>query len=295
MRKRLLAAIVATSAVALTAIAYTATASADPQPHPTLTTHATTSKATRDAPGDYWTPRRIAAAKPKPAPKVDSGIATKSHKGAETVIPGTSVDGKAVTESIGRLLFSDDTGDYICSATVISSQNKSVIATARHCGFNSGGKNYRFAPNYNQGNAPYGWWDWKSAGWVTGGDGITDDYAFIVLNQQDGKSVGDVVGSTGVAFNKDIGVDAHIVGIPGATDAVTQCTGKAYAGPQSQQLMDNCDGMSGGASGGAWVVDYQGDGSATQTGTYFGSYGDAAAGSYFDDDAKGVYDGAQTA
>lgn len=249
----------------------------------------------------YWTPERIANAKPVPTPDVaPSGDRPQTTVGDPVTVPGSAptigrpgVTGVAETE--GRLLFSADGGDWLCSATVIAGENRSVIATARHCGFESGGTNYRFAPNYDNGHAPHGWWDWRSAGWVTGGDGITNDFAFIVLNTQDGRYVTDVVGSSGLAFNQGTDHWVHIVGIPGATDAVTYCEGQAYGGPAGQQLLDDCDGMSGGASGGAWVINWQPDGSAYQVGTYFGSYGDAAAGSYFGDAAYGVWDAAQHA
>jgi hypothetical protein len=243
----------------------------------------------------YWTPERIASAKPAPMPAV-SRVAAPAPDGQAITVPGTPGKNRGVYETTGRLLFSQNGGDWICSATVVASNNRSVIATARHCGFNgTTGSNFRFAPSYNGGNAPHGWWNWRSAGWATGGDGITNDLAFIVLNTQNGRRVGDVVGTNGVGFNYAVNQHAYIVGIPAATDQRLRCEGQAYAGPQGQQLMNNCNGMSGGASGGSWNVQWQSAGWAYQVGTFFGSYGAAAAGSYYGSLAYDIWNGAQNA
>lgn len=242
----------------------------------------------------YWTPERMANAKPVPVP-AGATTAVAKPDGKAMAVPGSAPKTRGVPETTGRLLFSANGGDWICSATVVASNNASVIATARHCGFNDGGTNFRYAPNYNGGNAPHGWWDWRTAGWATGGDGITNDLAFIVLNTKDGRRVGDVVGTNGIAFNQPVNQYAYIVGIPGATDVKHRCEGNAYAGPAGQQLMDNCNGMSGGASGGSWNVNWQPAGWAYQVGTFFGSYGAAAAGSYYGSLAYDIWNGAQNA
>lgn len=242
----------------------------------------------------YWTPERMANAKPVPVP-TDAVAMAPASVGSPVVVPGSAPVSRGVPETTGRLLFSANGGDWICTATVVASNNRSVIATARHCGFNDGGTNFRYAPNYNGGNAPHGWWDWKTAGWATGGDGITNDLAFIVLHHKDGRPVGDVVGTNGIAFNQPIDQYAYIVGIPGATDVKHRCENWAYSGPAGQQLQDNCNGMSGGASGGSWNINWQPEGWAYQVGTFFGSYGAAAAGSYFGTLAHDIWNGAQNA
>jgi len=243
----------------------------------------------------YWTPERIAHAKPVPVPVVSSVVEAKPD-GPAVSVPGTASRTRGVYETTGRLLFSQNGGDWICSATVVASNNASVIATARHCGFNGTvGSNFRFAPSYNGGNAPHGWWNWRSAGWATGGDGITNDLAFIVLNTQNGRRVGDVVGTNGIGFNFAVNTYAYIVGIPASTDQRLRCEGNAYTGPAGQQLMNNCNGMSGGASGGSWSQQWQSAGWSYQTGTFYGSYGAAAAGSYYGSLANDIWNGAQNA
>ncbi|MCX4736360.1 hypothetical protein [Streptomyces sp. NBC_01363] len=75
----------------------------------------------------------------------------------------------------------------------------------------------------------------------------------------------DIVGSTGLGFNWSSNY-AHIIGLPADKDYAVWCEGQGYAGPGGQRLMNNCNGLSGGASGGAWIENYQPDGSAMQTG-----------------------------
>lgn len=244
----------------------------------------------------FWTPERIRDAVPLDPPTSTGSPATTPSGGDPIMVPGsepTDVATTGIAETEGRLFFELDGGTYVCSATVIAGDNKSTIATARHCGFGSGGTNYRFAPAFTNNTAPHGWWDWRVAGWVNGGDGIAHDFAFIALNTQNGRYVTDVVGSGGLAFNAGHDNYMRIVGIPAATNNFHSCEGQSYSGPSNQYLMDDCDGMSGGASGGAWLINWNGNNGGYQVGTYFGSYGDAAAGSYFGDDAYGVWNDAQ--
>ncbi|WP_335941332.1 peptidase [Streptomyces sp. PTD5-9] len=266
----------------------------------TATVANTASRAQLDA---YWTPERIRDARPMPAPApaVDRAAAgaVARESGEPVHIPATRPTAgsgaqirSSVWGTVGRLYFTiPGKGDYICSANVVTSNNRSVVATARHCGFGDGGTNYRFAPNYDKGNAPYGWWGWRSAGWLTGG-GQENDSAFLVLDTPNGRRVQDVVGSTGLGFNWSSNY-AHILGLPADKDYAVWCEGQGYAGPGGQRLMDNCNGLSGGASGGAWIEHYQADGSATQTGAYSGSYGSAAAASSYGNAAYDVWNGAQ--
>ncbi|MEV6975055.1 peptidase [Kitasatospora sp. NPDC093806] len=255
-----------------------------------------------NAAGTRWTPQQegslggrpltVPATAPTAAPKAAAGAAEATAAGAQAA-------GASVWGTTGRLL----TGNAVCTANVVSSANRDVIATARHCV--EGGHDFKFAPNYDAGNAPYGWWTWRAAGWVDA-PAPQGDIAFIVLNTQNGRHIADVVGATGIGFNRDINNYAHIIGIPGVVPAEREhalwCGGQPVAGPEqpSTARIDNCIGLGGGASGGPFFVNYnQNDGSAVQTGTFV--TGDSwlnkwwAVSSYFRDDAYNVYNGAQHA
>ncbi|MEU3568468.1 peptidase [Kitasatospora sp. NPDC036755] len=229
------------------------------------------------------------------APTVGAGAGAKADaKAADSPMAAAKA---SVWGTTGRLL----TGGGVCTANVVSSANRDVIATARHCV--EGGHDFQFAPNYDAGNAPYGWWTWRSAVWVTT-PAPQGDIAFIVLNTKDGRHIADVVGSTGIGFNRDINNYAHIIGIPGVVPATKEhalwCGGQPVAGPEqpSTARIDNCIGLGGGASGGPFIVDYdQNDGSAVQTGDFV--TGDSwqgkwwAVSAYYGDDAYNAFNGAQ--
>jgi V8-like Glu-specific endopeptidase len=254
----------------------------------------------------YWTPQRLANAKPMPQPAVSSE--TKSAQlpdGAPKYVPATTPaagvirPAASVWTTVGRLVFTvPGKGDYICTANVVSSANHDVISTARHCVVDVSTwavySNFRFAPAYNRGNAPYGWWNWRRAGWRVDDTSAGGDNAFIVLSTggNNGGHVQDAVGSSGIGFNFSTNAYAHGIGIPGATDYAVWCAGQPYDGPAGGVQIPNCNGLSGGASGGSFIVNYQGDGSATQTASFFGSWGDSYF-AYYRDAAYQVYNGAQ--
>lgn len=135
-------------------------------------------------------PDTVSAARPSVGAVAEAG-GEPVHIPATRALAGTGVQTRAsVWGTVGRLYFTiPGKGDYIRSGNVVTSNNRSVVATARHCGFGEGGTNYRVAPNYDKGNAPHGWWGWRSAGWVTGG-GQENDNAFLVLDTPDGAVAG---------------------------------------------------------------------------------------------------------
>jgi hypothetical protein len=275
----------------------------NPTAHTANTATSTTSAAALDS---YWTPDRLAAAKPMPAPEptADQRRSTNSPTGPTRFAHATAPRGvhpdSSVWITIGRLVFTvPDKGDYLCSANVVTSDNRDVIATARHCVMDiSTGQtynNFRFAPDYNQGNAPYGWWNWRSMGWRIDDTSPGGDNAFIVLGTGDNNGhVQDAVGSSGIGFNFATNNYAHGIGLPANKDYAVWCEGQPYDGPRGGVQIPNCDGLSGGASGGAFIVNYQSDGTAMQTASFFGSWGDSYF-AYYRDAAYQVYNGAQNA
>lgn len=275
----------------------------------TPTTATATNRGSKAAVDSYWSAERVAAAKPVTQP---AASAPKTVSAADTALGGkqrfvhaTPPAGAQTKASEwvtnGRLFFTNPgVGDFVCSANVVSANNRDVIATARHCVADVGAgkvfQNFRFAPAYNRGNAPYGWWTWRSAGWRIDDTGPGGDNAFIVLNRGGNANahVQDVVGGSGIGFNWPTNNYAHAIGLPAAVDYAVWCEGQPFDGPSGGVQIRNCFGMSGGASGGAFIVNYQADGSAVQTASYFGSWGDAYF-AYYRDVAWQVYDGAQRA
>jgi hypothetical protein len=265
----------------------------------------------------YWTPQRLAAAKPmsasspfstapqststKATPTVVPAVAPRGNAGAVAASVATAGPSEWIT--VGRLFFSiPGNGDWMCSGNVVASNNRDVVATARHCVMNiDTGQTYvsfHFAPAYNQGNAPYGWWNWRSMGWRVDDRSPGGDNAFIVMTTggNNGWHIVDAVGGSGMGFNWDTNNYAHAIGLPGTTNYAVWCEGMPYNGPAGGVQIPNCNGLAGGASGGAFIVNYQpSDGSAMQTATYFGTWGPDTYFAYYRDAALQVYRGASGA
>ncbi len=290
----------AIACAAISALSFVSTAQAAPGAAGGVATRATAAQV-----DSYWTPQRLAAAKPMPAPP-QTGATKSEPAGTPTFVHGTTPSGAttmgtdaSVWVTVGRLVFTvPGKGDYICTGTVISSNNRDVISTGRHCVVDTSTwtvySNFRFAPAYNNGSTPYGWWTWRYAGWRVDDTGAGGDNAFIVLNTGGNNNghVQDAVGSTGLGFNWGLSSYAYGLGIPGSTNYAVWCGGTPYNGPSGGVQIANCNGLSGGASGGPFVVNYASDGSAYQTASYFGSWGDAYW-AYYRDAALAVYNGAQ--
>lgn len=263
----------------------------------------------------YWTPRRMTNAKPMTAePAAAPARASVTVAGKPQYVPAVKPRSAAVAGSvsaaaapsewvtIGRLYFSiPGNGDWQCSGNVVASNNRDVIATARHCVMNiDTGQtytNFHFAPSYNRGSAPYGWWNWRSMGWRVDDHGPGGDNAFIVMTTggNGGGHIVDAVGGSGLGFNWATNNYAHAIGLPANLDYAVWCEGTPYDGPSGGVQIPNCNGLSGGASGGAFIVNYNSsDGSAMQTATYFGTWGDSYF-AYYRDAAYQVWAGAQGA
>jgi hypothetical protein len=134
-------------------------------------------------------------------------------------------------------------------------------------------------------------------GWRVDDTSPGGDNAFIVLSTGGNANthVQNVVGGSGGGFNWDTHNYAHAIGLPASVDYAVWCEGQPYDGPAAGVQIPNCNGLSGGASGGAFIVDYQSDGSAMQTASYFGTWGSDSYFAYWRDAAYQVYLGAANA
>lgn len=143
-----------------------------------------------EAVDDYWTPARMAAA--RPAEELLRGVlpATDAVPGeagrAVTVRPvvrrgllddliggllggGTPPRPRAVevpnpeqppARAHGRVFFTLDGTPYYCSATVVRSKTRRLVVTAGHCAYDRGqfASRWMFVPAYRQKSEPFGRW-----------------------------------------------------------------------------------------------------------------------------------------
>jgi V8-like Glu-specific endopeptidase len=172
----------------------------------------------------------------------------------------------------GVLFFSQNGTDFRCSAASIGDN---ALWTAGHCVHDGSGspdgwsENVIFVPAYKNGNMPFGSWTYldvaTSTEWFNNED-FRFDFGKVLLDENmSGETVNEVVGSLGFAYN--LGPNQHwfSLGYPVAFpfDGKTmQICAASFArnDPLSNfpsPMAIGCD-MTGGSSGGPWIIDFSG-------------------------------------
>jgi hypothetical protein len=247
---------------------------------------------------DYWTPERMRTAIPR-----DQVV-----KAVPTARPAASTS-KAVKVSpppaeFGKVFFTLNGVNYVCSGTVTESANQSLVNTAGHC-VNEGpgdfASYFAFVPAYENTVRPYGTWVARTLlttdEWATQGD-LDYDVGFAVMNV-DPLTKKTLVATTGkdypIAFGLGYTLSFVAYGYPAAKpfngQYLYKCTGTSgldlLGGTTDHSLPCN---MTGGSSGGGWITSSQLNSlnsfkytidSKTMYGPYFGNivaalYADAA-------------------
>ncbi|ANY10866.1 hypothetical protein AFB00_31240 (plasmid) [Pseudonocardia sp. HH130630-07] len=229
---------------------------------------------------------------------------------------GPVVGGLSAT-SVGVLVV--DGGRHQCSAAVVASRSRRLLATAAHCVWLDGGWRVDgafFIPGYAAGEEPYGRWAVDTAyvppAWQQANSPIDDvaaptDFAFVTLLPRDGVLPEQVLGAQGIRFTApDRQIPVAALGYPatGIYDgqSLRGCDGDAAVQPfdrpdrpSGQVLALTCD-MTEGASGGPWLA---GPDAARGRGQVVGvvSGGDdtTLVSPRFDDTARAVYEAADSA
>lgn len=214
----------------------------------------------------YWTAERMRSA--IPADKVLSGSFAARRKAAapapaqQIPPPYTS----APTRTNGKVFFTDDGLNYVCSGTAVLSGNSSVVWTAGHCvhdGASNFHTNWSFVPAYADGSRPYATWTARTllttSGWANGGDFSYDNGAAVV-NLNGGQSLTSVVGGRNIAFNtarqQQYAAHGYPAGPPFNGQRLWVCNSPLVyddtsANPPTMGI--DCD-MTGGSSGGGWIA-----------------------------------------
>ena len=253
--------------------------------HHVETHAAATTRAEHRAVVRYWTDARMRNAKPGSTLVADrskesaggavaTGRPTRVGPGGGKAQPGGAdgsggyyTGGGEVVETTGKVFFTLDGTNSVCSGSATTSTNRDVVLTAGHC-LNEGpgdyATNFAFVPAYDDGARPFGTFSARSlvttSEWAISGD-FDYDVGFAVMNTLNGAHLTDVVGSQGIAFNEPRGQLTHAFGYPAArpydgTD-IAWCYGTVFDdtfGGSQDQGMD-CN-MTGGSSGGPWLIEY---------------------------------------
>ncbi|TLM73277.1 serine protease [Pseudarthrobacter sp. NamB4] len=232
---------------------------------------------------EYWTAEKMRNAIPGDVlagKALERGNRSKDstvEKGKSSQVQATKgkptiAQSEAPVSHVGKVFFTLGGSNYVCSGNAVSSINGSTVSTAGHC-LNEGpgayATNFIFVPAYENGAAPYGKWTARAylapTQWVASGD-MAYDTGFAVMNRDSSKrTLTDVVGGSGVAFNEARGLTYKSFGYPAASpfngETLKSCTGTATNDPHNPQFGTQgiaCD-MTGGSSGGPWFI---GSGSA---------------------------------
>jgi V8-like Glu-specific endopeptidase len=222
----------------------------------------------------YWTPERIASA--RPASELLAGIPAPSDL-LGTVLgagePTTRSQARRVPDprarpfrTHGKVFFHLPSGDYVCSGTVVRARNKRLVTTAGHCVFGDGvfATNWMFVPAKDGGREPFGRWTaarLAAPGQWQGAEDVRYDVGMATIRKRNGRRLQKVVGARGIAFDRGRDLRFDVFGYPAEPPfdggdlwrCRSQAQGTDQSVPSPKPIRIDCD-MTGGASGGGWVI-----------------------------------------
>lgn len=250
--------------------------------------------------------------------------------------PATSSKNVNLPRTVGRVFFVLGRNLYSCSASSVQSQYRNLVVTAGHCVYDieSNGQvvdNWVFIPAYYDGKAPYGVYVGKQAFTHYDFDVYEDadrDYAFVTVYNGIGYDarkdafvdlgpLGKNVGAQGLAYNQKVGAPVFAFGYPALPhgdgdwvytgEKLKYCYGKPVypvkeASAKVEEHMGLRCSMTGGSSGGPWILRYS---NASRLGYVNGvislggdtdgnNRSDLITSPYFDGETYGVYKAARS-
>lgn len=159
--------------------------------------------------------------------------------------------------AIGPLFYGG--GGHHCTASVVSSPGGDLLVTAAHCIYGGGGyrNGVEFVPGYSGGSAPYGRWQaaamFVDRQWATA-RADDDDVGFIVVRSRQGRTLERVTGANQLGVGYGPVNLVRVTGYPSTSDTPVTCSRTSTSWSTGQMRFD-CDGFTGGTSGGPWVAD----------------------------------------
>jgi V8-like Glu-specific endopeptidase len=216
----------------------------------------------------YWTRSRMEHAVPAGLGPRQESLAAPARGAAAAGSRGLQWQGGgAVAQAAGKVFFTLNGTDYVCSASTVASANADVAVTAAHCvcdGSGNWAKNWTFVPGYVNGSAPYGRY--------------TARRFFVASQWSSGASENYDVAFVALGTAKVGGVHAHAVTAAGGLDiafgsqpAQEYAFGYPSTPPYNGRRLEYCNGttspdpyqatsdtglhcaITNGASGGPWL------------------------------------------
>jgi hypothetical protein len=246
----------------------------------------------------YWTPARMKAAKivdqadtfkrAGRAPRQTKATSTKPQGPAVSVAPATTASAPRAIKTApaiqpqtfypnlpyyypaartnGKVFFTRSGVNYVCSASIVNSEGKSLVWTAGHCVVDGRvwDSNFAFVPSYSNGSRPYGTWYSRqlttTSAWYYNRD-FSQDVGAVTMYRNFGYRITDYLGGQGITWNQTANYNTCAFGYPQASPyngayLVEQCGSTYNAGNGTIYLYS---GMTGGSSGGGWYRNFDGN------------------------------------
>jgi hypothetical protein len=230
---------------------------------------------------EYWTQARMRAAEPAGLMLLGEGRIARSQAADRTATDASGANTGFPARAHGKVFFTIEggskPGDFVCSGTAVSSNSHTLVWTAGHCvndaEFGGGfATNWEFVPGYRDGERPFGGWPAKQLlttdDWRQKANVRVDLGAAVVARDAQGRGLEDVVGARGIAFGTPRQQAYAALGYPALPtllhpefdgERLYRCDSMLTAsddppGPGPQTMEIDCD-MTGGSSGGGWVID----------------------------------------
>ena len=227
---------------------------------------------------EYWTPERMRSARPASellagVPVVNDlvdGLLGGGEPAQRSAAKQVANPSKRPRRTHGKVYFTLPSGDYVCSGTVVRSKTKRLVVTAGHCVFgdNAFASKWLFVPGKNGAGTdssaePFGRWtaarlattsQWQSR------EDIRYDVGMATMQKLKGKRLQRVVGARGIAFGQGRNLNFNAFGYPArgrfSGNHLYRCSSPAQgtdSGSRPRPTRIDCD-MTGGASGGGWII-----------------------------------------
>jgi hypothetical protein len=229
---------------------------------------------------DYWTPERMRNA----IPMGPLGLGDGSQRGGGTIAKRVRDSARAPQRTHGKVFFTLDGVNYVCSGTSVRSPSKSLVWTAGHCMYGTGlldpgyASRWVFVPAYRNGNTPYGRWPahelhaargWRQSnqsclpGDLLACGNVAKDFGAALVHKRGGggPKLQNAVGGRGIVFGAERNRTYRLFGYPQEApfngEHMYRCRSQYKGADQSQgnppPMRARCD-MTGGSSGGGWVT-----------------------------------------
>jgi V8-like Glu-specific endopeptidase len=226
----------------------------------------------------YWTPERIATAKPriftsatrpKPdprpvAPEVEQRDLPGYNPTPESSAPQMAAPVNDPTQypwrTVGKLYFTAGGVNYVGTAYSIYTN---TLLTAAHNIYLNGqwSTNFYFVPALlSNGQQPYGYWTYSGyvvlQDWINIEQSAAYDVGIIWLNSggRTNQPIGGVVGYLGLTFNRTVPRDWFDTGYPGAEQQMYTDQGQYTRSYDNGLTVGKVGNLASGVSGGPWLL-----------------------------------------